>query len=108
MKNENYEEFEGKSVTFVNYNGEEIEAIVALFDEDIGITIVEKENKNRYLACLIRQKSPKWRTEFNKRDNEAHFKFLVNSIKKGKIDIPNYKNLNINQAAILTQTHCAF
>ena len=57
-KMENYEKYEGKLITY-SAGDNEYKAKVALVDADIGITIVEKDNPNRHLVCLIMPGSPK-------------------------------------------------
>jgi len=49
----NYEELGGKEIKWVYQDGLKIvDAVVAFVDEDVGITIVAKDNPERKLACL--------------------------------------------------------
>lgn len=50
--------FEGKVIKFVYLSGRKMDAIVVACTKDIGITIVDKNNKDFILFCLNMKKSP--------------------------------------------------
>ena len=47
-----YEKFEGRTIKVIDYIGDEISGLIVGCDYDIGITIVNADNKNEYLSCL--------------------------------------------------------
>ena len=59
---------------------------VVLIDSSIGITIVNNDNPNDYLLCLILPSSPKWENHFDLEFSNDIFKAICKQIKKGVID----------------------
>ena len=53
-----YEELEGKTIVWFENSGKEYEGYVAGCDYDIGITIVDAEDKEHNLTCLNGPYSP--------------------------------------------------
>jgi len=47
------EQFEGKVIKFTSCDGDEYEGLIVGYDYDIGITIVNAKDKERYLYCLL-------------------------------------------------------
>lgn len=84
---ENYEELVGKEIIYKDEDGE-VEAVVALIEEGIGITITSKDGKE-YLDCLICKNSPKWNKRWSGLEEKVEdmFNALVKSIKTGVVDI---------------------
>jgi len=84
---ENYEELEGKIIDYsdnsIIYKGKVIGC-----DPDIGITIINLNDPNNYLLCLIGPSSSLWDNSFDLKLNKKTFKVIVNQIKNGKINIP--------------------
>ena len=86
MKTEN---LEGKTMEFANSRT----GIVAGYDRDIGITIVNKENSNNYFLCLIGPSSPGWKDCLTLANEEADkveyyqlFDLVTEHIKSGRFD----------------------
>lgn len=52
--------FEDKEVVVINSDGESNRGVIAACEEGIGITVVDKDDKDSYLWCLKMQHSPKF------------------------------------------------
>ena len=79
---ENYEELEGKIIDC--WDGDIYrKGLIAGCDPDIGITIVNAEDHNNYLACLKGPGSKLWERTFNKEAYEVTFKMMVGQFKTG-------------------------
>jgi len=106
---DSYEYLEGKKILY-NNTETTVEAMVALVDSDIGITIVDANNKDDYLICMSMPKSPRWKEEWNTteeyKDSNKEFHFFVEGIKKGVIELPTdfYGLFGPNP----TSAHCPF
>lgn len=95
MKTDKYEELEGKIIDCYN-EGIHKKGRVVGCDPDIGITIVDKDDPNDYLLCLIGPSSPLWiknNEGYCKKRHKILFEELVDQIKKGKHDWPETKKL---------------
>ena len=80
----NYEHLEGKVIKFVT--GDKIfDARVSLIDHDIGITLVDANDKDNYLSCLIMPGSPKWNKSWNVslEEVESDFQEFISFIEEG-------------------------
>ena len=85
-----YPELEGKVIEYVNPDFPEIKsALVVGVNYDIGITLVNAEDKSDYLFCLTGPGAPRWkecdgteseRTEYHKKI----FALVLKMIKAGK------------------------
>ena len=81
----NYEKFEGKEVVCIAGDNQ-IVGIVTGCDRDIGISIQAKDDKKRYLLCLIGPSAPNFESHFVKgRTYYKRFRFILDCIKRGKI-----------------------
>lgn len=84
---EDYSHLEGKEIKFkIKGSLIEKEAVVALIDKDIGITIVSKDDPEYYLACMIRPSSHKWLKSWDKaleEESERNFYKAVKMIEEG-------------------------
>ena len=83
---ENYEEFEGKIIDFYNEFLGNIRGLIVGCDPDIGITIVDADNNDRYLFCLTGPFSPNW--DFGDIEKERYKQYFENAIeqfKKGEL-----------------------
>ena len=85
----NYEELMGKVIDYpYKRDGEHIKlkALVAAVDPDIGITIVEEEDHERYLVCLIMPSSPQWIKGMNIKRAKATFDCVADMIVNNSYD----------------------
>lgn len=101
-----YKDLEGKTVEIeIHFEGsiENFRGKVALADRDIGMTIVDENNKDDYLLCLICKGSPKWKKnnddELEIKRTQEIFDKIVDDIKNNRkivsTDIDNiYKKYN--------------
>jgi len=106
----NYEELEGKEVVFKELSKK---GIVVGCDRDIGITIVNTEDKDDYIVCLIGPSSPLWKRVLHKEDSDEVFDLLVHQIKSGYVDLTAVCSLIISQTGQQPGSHpsaedCAF
>ena len=110
-KYENYEKYEGKVIKY-SAGDNEYKAKVALVDADIGITIVEEDNPNRHLVCLIMPGSPKWKDEWNTKgdieDAIENFKNTIEFIKNGEYIAKPSSGFEAVFGSTVTSEHCAF
>lgn len=87
-----YEELEGKEVVYDN--GLKTVGIVIGCNYDIGITIVEKGNKDQYLSCYIGPMAPNTiKGQLSEKHWNALFYSRVREIKKGYINISKVKKI---------------
>lgn len=49
---EDYSQYEGKEIEYVNGEGQSFNCIIAGCDRDIGLTFVDRYNKKNYIYCL--------------------------------------------------------
>ena len=83
MGNKDYSHLEGKEIQWIN-NGYEYTGIVVNVDYDIGVTIVNKDDKTDKLTCLNGPMSPnKEHYEYFKKTYKTDFYSTVRQIKKG-------------------------
>lgn len=80
--------YEGKEVIYINSYGEKSEAIVVACVRGIGITIVNKNDKEHYHWCLKMKNSPKFVTGRGEitYTNKLYSR-AVKGIKSGVVDI---------------------
>jgi len=97
-------ELEGKIITWEGDNGEEHSALIVGCDRDIGITIVNAEDKNDYFYCLSGPSSPHYpsdpTTPENIEEDKLMFDSVVKMLKKGYF---NYKELAGEPITILNR-----
>jgi len=81
LKTNEYEDLTGKELEYLLHKG-----IVVGYDYDIGITIVEKENPEKFLFCLHGRLShiTKQYLEYDDKDYREIFELYTNYIKSGK------------------------
>lgn len=77
-----YSELENKEVEWVSLYADEI-GVVAFIDYDIGITVVDKENKFIELCCLNGKLSPN-KEDYNEKAYKSFFNAAVGMIRKGR------------------------
>jgi len=104
MENENYEQYEGKVIPYYIDGIKEHDAKVALIDADIGITIVDANDPETYLCCIVMPGSPKWSNLYNKRIAFRNFKTVSKMVKEGRYDVGNLGQTFGNP----TSSSCAF
>jgi len=83
------EEFEGKVIVYADSCGHKYEGYIAGCDYDIGITIVNNEDKDNYLYCL---KGPSAYPELYKDDSvyqhyNEKFEEIIEMFKNGFFNI---------------------
>ena len=78
--------FAGKEIIYIQSNGARIPAIVVECVRDIGITIVKKKDKTKYLCCLIMPGSPLWKPSYNKKLIYKEFTRMRKGIISGIVD----------------------
>lgn len=85
-----------KEIIFIGNYGVEYTALVVGCEEDIGVTVIDKNDKDKYLLCSIGPSSPLWTNKYNGREDESRrlFNILSTSIENGKIDIREILNNN--------------
>ena len=77
--------FEDKEITFIEPFGNVTTGIVIACEENIGITIIEKDT-NEYLYCIILPGSPLWQPYYDKENALRCFKYDIKGIKSGRLD----------------------
>lgn len=78
-----YSHLEGKEISYQVNGKEEYKGIIALIDPDIGITIVDKDDHENYLSCLVLPSSPKWDASLDKEEVKKEFYEIVEMLEKG-------------------------
>lgn len=82
------DELMGKEVKFVDReNTIDCKAIVVVCDTSIGITIVAKEDKEKYLLCLVRPGSPLWIDKYFLPRSDAAYAVIEKCIIAGVVDM---------------------
>lgn len=89
-KDRDYSMLEGKVIDYITWSGKKCRGLVIGCDYDIGITIVDVENKDHYLCCIHGPKDPWYNKTYpgqhHTRLHKAGFFSTVRWIKKGKVD----------------------
>ncbi len=90
---EDYEKYEGKVVKAVRDDDETVfDALIVGLDFDIGFTIVDNNDKDNYLACLLGDTVFK-DDNFSKEDYKIFFDEIVKQIKSGVINLDEMDEL---------------
>ena len=100
MENENYEQYEGKVIPYYIDGIKEHDAKVVLIDPDIGLTMVDSNNPETYLCCIVMPGSPKWSNLYNKRIAFRNFKNVIKMIRKGRYDTGNLEGCHGDPGAV--------
>jgi hypothetical protein len=85
----NYEELEGREIELINQHGVKYTGIVVGCDYDIGLTIMNKDDKDHYLVCLQGPSSHQWMESWDDRQLKFYrecFEETTLMIKDGFID----------------------
>lgn len=85
QKKTDYPELENKEIVFIATDGEVVPAIVVGCNIDIGLTVVAKNDKDRYLICSIGPSSPLWHSKLNKSRSMEAIKYYISCIHTGTI-----------------------
>lgn len=105
-----YSELSGKEIDYEDEKGTR-KAIIVAVEEDIGITIVDKNDKNHHLLCLRCKNAPNYIKSKNL-DPEKTFEVLVNQIKEGKVNGVEaemiYRKGKMYYGGNLSADYCAF
>lgn len=96
-----YPEFKNKVVEF-NIIAEKYTGLVVDCSYFAGISIVNKDNKHEFLACLSRKRCND--IHIPKSDYRKHFYSLVKDIHKGVVNV----NLTSNSSNASMSNNCAF
>ena len=72
-----------KDFVVITTTGDEVPAMLVGADPDIGITIVHKEDKNRYLLCLV--SGVVHPLDIPKEAYKALFDLTIKGIEEGKV-----------------------
>ena len=87
---------EGKELDIILRSGEVFRGLVVGCDPNIGITIVEKDNKNHYILCAHGMSSPvtkklvkngEWSTYNLEEDLDDIMDIVMDGIEQGLLDI---------------------
>jgi len=98
-----YERLEGKTVIV-----EGIEGIVVGCDKDVGLTIVDKNDKNHYLLCLVGPSSPNWKSFYVEGTYHKIMNLAIDMINSGHIYY-DYFHINNNVGTFYSSAEtCAF
>ncbi len=82
----NYSELEGKIVYFPDTAEGAANGRVIGCDPDIGITIVDLVDDNRFLLCLLGDSAPQRKAGGYKKDTHIIFPIIIRLIESGVID----------------------
>ena len=99
MENENYEQYEGKVIPYYIDGIKEHDAKVVLIDPDIGLTMVDSNNPETYLCCIILPSSPKWSPFYSKAVAKSNFKTVSKMIRKGRYNTGTLGGVHFNPNA---------
>ncbi len=76
-------ELERNVIDCILYDGSSVKGRVVGCDFDVGITIVEHENPDKYIACTMRPLSPEWKnSNYDLRESQIMFHIVINQIKR--------------------------
>jgi len=78
--------FAGKEIIYIKSDGNKVPAIVVECVRDIGITIVRKDDRTKYLCCLKMPGSPLWEPHYNKKLVYKEFTRMRKGIISGIVD----------------------
>jgi len=94
-----YEKLEETIVDCRTAGGGKQKGLVVGVDPDIGITLVNTENHNEYITCLIGPGSPIWKKNYNKKRYRATFELIVRQLKEGRyneLEVDKMRENNFN------------
>jgi len=94
-----YSEFEGKVIEFIDRFGNKYDGYIAGCDYDIGITIIDNNDRNKYLYCF---RGPSYSPNFKYDDHHKEsFENSIAMFEKGffdrRIDLEIDRKYNKNQ-----------
>ncbi len=95
QKKTDYEDLEGITIS-CNFFGEEFDGYVAGIASGLGFTIVDADDKERYLACLLGPSSPLWPKSAGKAEEdmfELMFAEVVRQLRKGFYNTETVRNV---------------
>lgn len=110
-----YEIFENKFTTFIDIYDNLYPGKIVGFDLDIGFTLVDKDDPDRYLCCLRGPSSSFWKKHWNKKTYYCTMDYILKQLKAGKHIYDNamdeiyrkYGNLESFSKEV-SQSSCAF
>ena len=87
MANIDYPELENRIVVYINADGYKGASLVVGCNFDIGLTLVDANDKDNYLFCMRGEMYPKKLTGRNDKRYKCVFYSLVSMLKKGCVDM---------------------
>jgi hypothetical protein len=93
MTQTDYPELEGNKVDYLGLDEGDLVGKVVGFDYDIGITIVDVNDKNNYLLCINGPNSPLGKANKNLVKYKRIFYAIVGLIEKGKMHIDEVEDI---------------